>query len=84
MIHLDLKILTLCLKNIKDFKIIVLNNAGGGIFRILPGNKDEDYFANYFETTHNFNAKQLCEMYKIQYTAAHDLKDVNQLPGLMS
>lgn len=62
-----------------NFKIIVLNNAGGGIFRILPGNKDEDYFANYFETTHNLNAKQLCEMYKIQYTAAHDLKDVNQL-----
>lgn len=65
----------------KNFKIIVLNNAGGGIFRILPGNKNEDYFANYFETTHDLNAKHLCEMYKIQYTEAHDLEEVDkQLP----
>jgi 2-succinyl-5-enolpyruvyl-6-hydroxy-3-cyclohexene-1-carboxylate synthase len=62
----------------KDFKIILLNNAGGGIFRILPGNKDEDYFANYFETTHNLNAKHLCEMYKIQYTVAQNLKEVDK------
>lgn len=62
----------------KNFKIILLNNAGGGIFRILPGNKEEDYFANYFETTHNLNAKHLCEMYKIQYTEAQNLEEVNK------
>lgn len=65
----------------KNFKIILLNNAGGGIFRILPGNKEEEYFANYFETTHNLNAKHLCDMYQIQYTEAHDLEEVDrQLP----
>ncbi|WP_019038123.1 2-succinyl-5-enolpyruvyl-6-hydroxy-3-cyclohexene-1-carboxylic-acid synthase [Psychroflexus tropicus] len=65
----------------KDFKIILLNNAGGGIFRILPGNKNEDYFANYFETTHELNAKHLCEMYKIQYVEAHNQAEVEkQLP----
>lgn len=62
----------------KNFKIILLNNAGGGIFRILPGNKDENYFANYFETTHNLNAKQLCEMYQLQYTVAYDLEEVDK------
>ncbi|MFO7745874.1 MAG: 2-succinyl-5-enolpyruvyl-6-hydroxy-3-cyclohexene-1-carboxylic-acid synthase [Psychroflexus sp.] len=62
----------------RNFKIILLNNAGGGIFRILPGNKEEDYFANYFETTHNLNAKNLCEMYKIQYSEAHSLEEVDK------
>ncbi|MBZ9627617.1 2-succinyl-5-enolpyruvyl-6-hydroxy-3-cyclohexene-1-carboxylic-acid synthase [Psychroflexus sp. CAK1W] len=62
----------------KNFKIILLNNAGGGIFRILPGNKEEAYFANYFETTHDLNAKHLCDMYKIQYTEAHDLSEVDK------
>lgn len=62
----------------KDFKIILLNNAGGGIFRILPGNKEEEYFANFFETTHQLTAMQLCEMYDIQYTIARDLNEVDE------
>lgn len=61
-----------------NFKIILLNNAGGGIFRILPGNKEEDYFANFFETVHDLNAKHLCDMYKIQYTKAHNLIEVEK------
>ena len=66
----------------KDFKIILLNNSGGGIFRILPGNKNEDYFANYFETTHDLNAKHLCDMYHIQYTEAHNSIEVErELPS---
>src|SRR5690606_34360456 len=36
-----------------DFRIIVVNNRGGGIFRILPGNKDSKNFDTYFETIHN-------------------------------
>jgi 2-succinyl-5-enolpyruvyl-6-hydroxy-3-cyclohexene-1-carboxylate synthase len=66
----------------KNFKIILLNNAGGGIFRILPGNKEEDYFENFFETTHQFNAEHLCAMYGINYVTAHDQKEVNkELPA---
>ncbi|NEV93208.1 2-succinyl-5-enolpyruvyl-6-hydroxy-3-cyclohexene-1-carboxylic-acid synthase [Psychroflexus sp. YR1-1] len=66
----------------KTFKIILLNNAGGGIFRILPGNKEEAYFANYFETTHDLHAKHLCDMYQIQYTEARSLEQVDkELPS---
>ncbi|WP_194850551.1 2-succinyl-5-enolpyruvyl-6-hydroxy-3-cyclohexene-1-carboxylic-acid synthase [Nonlabens antarcticus] len=50
-----------------NFKIILVNNSGGGIFRILPGEKDEDYFATYFETKHELNASDLCHMHKIEY-----------------
>jgi 2-succinyl-5-enolpyruvyl-6-hydroxy-3-cyclohexene-1-carboxylate synthase len=56
----------------KDFRIIIINNSGGGIFRILPGAKDTAHFRKYFETAHNLNAQKLCEMYGMEYSAASD------------
>ena len=41
----------------KNFKIIVINNDGGGIFRILPGNDNSDIFKTFFETKHGRSAK---------------------------
>ena len=52
-----------------NFKIIVINNGGGGIFRILPGEKNSELFATYFETKHNLSAKQLSEMHGFNYTS---------------
>ncbi|MFD0988825.1 2-succinyl-5-enolpyruvyl-6-hydroxy-3-cyclohexene-1-carboxylate synthase [Mariniflexile jejuense] len=51
----------------KNFRIIVVNNQGGGIFRILPGHKNSNNFETYFETTHNLDARHLCRMYGITY-----------------
>ena len=53
-----------------SFRIIVVNNSGGGIFRILPGNKNTENFDRYFETTHNLTAKQLCDMFGFEYHRA--------------
>jgi 2-succinyl-5-enolpyruvyl-6-hydroxy-3-cyclohexene-1-carboxylate synthase len=59
-----------------DFKMVVINNGGGGIFRILPNeDKNTPYFDQFFETTHQLTAKQLCEMYKIKYFTAHNEED---------
>ncbi len=55
-----------------DFKIILINNSGGGIFRILPGAKDTKHFHRFFETQHELSAKQLAKMYKFDYTTAHN------------
>lgn len=55
-----------------SFRIVVINNGGGGIFRILPGEKNTENFDTYFETTHSLTAKQLCEMYGFDYTAAEN------------
>ena len=51
----------------KDFKIVIINNNGGGIFRILPGNKDSEEFDTYFETTHKLSAEHLAKMYDFNY-----------------
>lgn len=62
----------------KNFRIIVINNQGGGIFRILPGYEETTNFKTYFETTHNLTAKQLCDMYGLDYTKANDLDTLNE------
>ena len=55
-----------------NFRVIIVNNYGGGIFRILPGHKNTDNFDTYFETKHHLTAKQLCEMYGLDYCQATD------------
>ncbi|QLG47163.1 2-succinyl-5-enolpyruvyl-6-hydroxy-3-cyclohexene-1-carboxylic-acid synthase [Costertonia aggregata] len=54
-----------------DFRIIVINNSGGGIFRILPGKEDSENFETFFETKHGLSAEHLCKMYDLEYTKAH-------------
>jgi 2-succinyl-5-enolpyruvyl-6-hydroxy-3-cyclohexene-1-carboxylate synthase len=54
------------------FKIIILNNSGGGIFRILPGAKEVVGFSTFFETKHELTAKQLCDMHGFEYATAND------------
>ena len=56
----------------KHFRIIVINNQGGGIFRILPGHKNTANFDYFFETKHNLTARQLCEMFHFEYYKATD------------
>ena len=59
-----------------NFKIIVINNEGGGIFRILPGKEESDNFATYFETKHHLTAVHLCKMFGFTYTAANNREEV--------
>ncbi len=61
-----------------NFKIIIINNEGGGIFRILPGKEESLNFSTYFETAHNLTAIHLSKMFGFDYHAAYDLKDVNK------
>lgn len=53
-----------------NFKIIVINNSGGGIFRILPGNKEAAYFSEFLETKHDISAKNIASMYNFDYLKA--------------
>lgn len=50
-----------------DFRIILMNNSGGGIFRILPGNDGSDVFENYFETKQHLTAEHICYQFGFDY-----------------
>lgn len=54
----------------KTFTLIVINNGGGGIFRILPGHEETPTFTTFFETSHCFTAKHLAAMYGLDYHSA--------------
>lgn len=60
-----------------NFRIIVINNQGGGIFRILPGHKNTENFDTFFETKHNLTAEHLCKMYNFNYAKASSLEQVS-------
>lgn len=62
----------------KNFKIILINNGGGGIFRILPGHEEKPVFNTYFETSHHLTAEHLAKMYKMNYLTATDLNSLNK------
>ena len=55
-----------------NFRIIIVNNNGGGIFRILPDTIKDDLFETYFETQHGQTAKQLARMYGVKYSSARN------------
>ena len=64
-----------------DFRIVMVNNSGGGIFRFIPGPKASDAL-EFFETPHNLDASALCSMYGFDYHTAkndeeleHELKN---------
>ncbi|MEO6684922.1 MAG: 2-succinyl-5-enolpyruvyl-6-hydroxy-3-cyclohexene-1-carboxylic-acid synthase [Dyadobacter sp.] len=55
-----------------NLKIIVLNNSGGNIFRMIDGPARLPELENYFETRHPFTAKRTSEDSKIEYFQATD------------
>lgn len=64
----------------ENFKIILINNGGGGIFRILPGHNETPVFNTFFETEHCLTAEHLAKMYRFDYeTIANEMELVLKL-----
>lgn len=60
----------------KNFRIIIINNQGGGIFRILPGHKNTENFDTYFETKHHLTGEHLAKMYGFEYSTATSVEEL--------
>ncbi|MEN8138248.1 MAG: 2-succinyl-5-enolpyruvyl-6-hydroxy-3-cyclohexene-1-carboxylic-acid synthase [Bacteroidota bacterium] len=54
----------------KNFKIILINNGGGSIFKIIPGPSSSSALEKFFQTKHNLKAKGLAETYGLKYLRA--------------
>ncbi len=59
-------------------KIIVINNGGGGIFRIIDGPASTPVLEKYFETKHHLRAKNLAAMHGLNYFHAENLAELDQ------
>jgi 2-succinyl-5-enolpyruvyl-6-hydroxy-3-cyclohexene-1-carboxylate synthase len=64
--------------SIPNFKVVLMNNSGGGIFDIIDGPSQLPELNPYIKTPHQFNAKDIANHYKLNYFCANDnnsLKD---------
>ena len=66
----------------KNFRIVVINNGGGGIFRFIPGPMASGAL-DYFETSHQLRAGSFCEIYGLSYRQAKNSQELeNELDNL--
>lgn len=56
----------------QNLKIVVLNNAGGNIFRMIDGPGSLPELETFFETRHSFSAQRTCEDSGIAYFRVSD------------
>lgn len=61
-----------------SFRMIVINNHGGGIFRILDGSRKADECGRFLEARHGLSVKYLAEMHSIEYAMANDEKSLKE------
>jgi len=60
-----------------NLRIIIVNNGGGGIFRIIDGpDPDSQALETYFETAHTRSAAGIAAMYNIPFKAAQDAQSL--------
>ena len=76
-----------------NVKIILLNNEGGGIFRIIDGPDQTSQLEKYFEANHKTSAEHLCLAYGVKYLRTEnrsslegsiaELIAIDDAPGLL-
>ena len=60
-----------------NLKILIVNNGGGGIFRIIEGPDASGWFEPHFEQAHQRSANGLANMYGLQYFCAAAEAELN-------
>ncbi len=61
-----------------SFRILVVNNSGGGIFRFIPGPTDTDELEQYFEAKHDTRCEGIASAFGLNYTACHNNEEFKQ------
>ena len=59
----------------KNFRIVLVNNSGGGIFKIIPGPSTTNA-GDYFVTPHCLTAEHLCKMHGFEYQKSYSTETV--------
>lgn len=62
--------------NLRNLRVVVINNQGGGIFRLIDGPKRLPELEEYFETKHNRTAEYICLENNIEYTQVRNSEEL--------
>lgn len=59
--------------------VVVINNSGGSIFKMLPIKNHYQHFESYFETPQDVNISKLVNAYDIPYFKVNNLSQLKEL-----
>jgi len=59
-----------------NLRVFLINNGGGGIFRIIPGPRESDQLENYFEAHHDRKAEFICKAHDVHYSTASSIEEI--------
>ena len=62
----------------QNLKIILINNKGGSIFRIIDGPSNIEELEPFFEAKHNLNAEFIAKTFGLDYTFCDSETDLKQ------
>jgi len=63
--------------DLSKLRVIVLNNHGGGIFRMIKGPQDQPDYEKLFQTNQQLTAENTAKDYNFGYQACSDLNGLN-------
>ncbi len=59
-----------------NLRIILINNGGGGIFKIIPGPDSTAQSETFFEAKHEFKAEYICKAFGVHYTRVQTVQEI--------
>ncbi len=60
------------------FRIVVVNNGGGNIFRVIPGPETVPQFERFMEAEHNKSMKEYVTAFGLEYRFADSMEGLNE------
>ncbi|MES2589642.1 MAG: 2-succinyl-5-enolpyruvyl-6-hydroxy-3-cyclohexene-1-carboxylic-acid synthase [Bacteroidota bacterium] len=60
-----------------NFRIFLINNGGGSIFKIIPGPDSTEELNDFFVFNNNFSAESICKAFGISYFRATNFKEID-------
>lgn len=68
-----------------NLRIFMINNGGGGIFKIIPGPKSTEELDDFFVFNHTFSAEHICQAFHIDYCKAGSIAEMeNQMEAFFT
>jgi 2-succinyl-5-enolpyruvyl-6-hydroxy-3-cyclohexene-1-carboxylate synthase len=59
-----------------NLRILLVNNGGGGIFKIIEGANSSPQTTVFFEARHEQNAEDLARAFQLHYQAVHSIDEI--------
>jgi 2-succinyl-5-enolpyruvyl-6-hydroxy-3-cyclohexene-1-carboxylate synthase len=59
-----------------NLRIVVINNQGGGIFRLISGPSEKDYFEEFMEAHHPVEIEKLVSAYNVKYYSCDNQEEL--------